>query len=95
MKGVSQTLWLVVAAVVIVVVALVVITIFGGGISQFASITEGKAYCSTVGTPVCQMSFGNQQTSPPASWSSNNIKIGDDTTSCQSLCPWSFSCTKV
>ena len=94
MKGISNTLWVVVAAVVVVVVALVVITIFGGGMQQFASFTQAKAYCATIGTPVCQMHIGATVPAAPATWTAQNIKVGDSLTSCASECnSWATACT--
>lgn len=96
MKGIAQTLWVVVAAVVVVVVALVVITIFGGGMQQFASLTEAKAYCAILGTPVCQMHVGDTVPAAPATWTAQNIKVGDSLSTCATKCnDWATACTKA
>jgi len=88
MKGVSHTLWIVVAAVVILVVALVIVTIFGGGITRFSSITEAKNYCMLVGQPVCAM--GGPE---PVGWSDANMKVGTEDKSCKIVCGiWSSVC---
>jgi hypothetical protein len=90
MKGISQTLWIVVAAVVVVVVALVVITIFGGGISRFSTLVEAKSYCTMLGSPVCALGGA-----APISWADQNIKVGDIMTSCSAddVCKgWTIAC---
>ena len=54
MKALSTTILIVVTAVVILVAALVVLTIFGGGISNIAEITNQKNNCITQCTMTCQ-----------------------------------------
>jgi len=56
MKGLSQTLYLVVVAVVILIVALVLLTIFGSGIGGIMQLTEAQSYCGTEGSTSCKAS---------------------------------------
>ena len=85
MKGLSTTLFLVVSAVVMLVTALVIITIFGGGMTQFASISDNMNHCTMTGSSSCS-TVGQL----PITWGLNNIKDGNDLKSCGSL----LSCYK-
>ncbi|GEM_PF-3486410 len=76
MKGVSHTLWIVIAAVVVLVVALVVITIFGGGMQRFASITEAQGYCTMMGQSVCAVGGAE-----PPGW-----RVGFDVAGAERFC---------
>ncbi len=97
MKGISHTLWIVVAAVVIVVVALVVISIFGITIQNFATITEGQSYCTAMGTSVCAMRSGltsDQVPTAPALWTAQSFKVAGEVKSCTEACgDWSTACS--
>jgi len=53
MKGLSQTIYLIVVAIVILIVALVLLTIFGGGIRQVASLTDARVQCGLEGSSSC------------------------------------------
>ena len=56
MKGMSQTLYIVVAAIVILVAALVIITIFAGGVSKFSTLADATSYCNNIAIPLCSLS---------------------------------------
>ena len=64
MKGISQTLYLIVAAVVLIVVALVLLTIFGGGMQPAIRLTEARNICETERSVICSAT-GNL----PPTWS--------------------------
>lgn len=66
MKALSTTILIVVTAVVILVAALVVLTIFGGGISNVAEITNQKNNCITQCTMTCQT-----MNAMPPTWSAS------------------------
>ena len=74
------TLTVVVSAIVILITALVVITIFGSGITQVTSITQAKAICATQMQSTCSWAHAN-----PATWTSQNLRIGDTPTSCSAV----------
>jgi hypothetical protein len=81
MKGMSQTLYIVVAAIVVLVAALVVITILAGGVQQVASITQAQALCQTSAAASC--STANAM---PPTWNSDTVRIGDGApTSCSEV----------
>ncbi|MFH1337740.1 MAG: hypothetical protein ABIH55_02600 [Nanoarchaeota archaeon] len=58
MKGLSQTLYLVVVAVVILIVALVLLTIFGAGLGGVVELSEAQGFCGTEGATSCKATGG-------------------------------------
>ena len=58
MKGISQTLYLIVVAVVLIVVALVLLTIFSGGIQTVVEFSEAQNLCSTTAGTSCKTGAG-------------------------------------
>lgn len=77
-KGVSQTMWIVIAIVVFLVIALVVLTMFGTGVQTFASISQATSFCQTQLSTSCAATG-----SPPVTWGADNIRMTDGTvTSC-------------
>lgn len=89
MKGVSQTLWIIVGAIVVLVIGLVVITIFSTGIMNFSSITEATSYCAMQGKVSCDTT-----NNLPPIWTTANMRIAgqDAQESCSSVLGCS-SCT--
>ena len=81
MKGMSQTLYIVVAAVVILVAALVVITIFAGGVSKFNTVLEARGYCSTIAQPICSIS--DNEAAVVAQLQNIKIDIAGSPSNCQ------------
>lgn len=53
-KGLSQTLWIVMAAVVIVVVAIVMLVIFGGAMDDTSILMKFENRCRVTATASCQ-----------------------------------------
>ncbi len=78
MKGVSQTLWIVIAVVVLLVAALVVLTIFGGGLTPVVEATQQTNICMQQLSLTCSTTG----TVPPG-WSSvkYTVKNGDEMSS--------------
>ena len=68
MKGLSQTLYLVVVAVVILIVALVLLTIFGSGVGIISGLTQNENLCITKATSTCTSI--NQM---PVDWNSRTL----------------------
>jgi hypothetical protein len=88
---VQMSLELVVVAIVILVVALVVLTIFGGGISPFANMSNPRSTCANAGKSSCEAAMGTK----PATWDLNNIKKADNSfTSCNVLVDVWTNCCK-
>lgn len=83
MKALSTTILIVVTAIVILIAALVVLTIFGGGISNVAEITNQKNNCIAQCTMTCQ----TMHAMPPTWMASgcNNFNI-DQVNTCH-CCP--------
>lgn len=80
-KGISQTLWIVVAIVVILVVAIVILTVFSGGIQNFLAIfnpwsstTAGIAACNSACASLCAAN-PNLQGQPPG-WADTYNRLG-------------------
>jgi hypothetical protein len=76
MRGLSNTLWIVVVSIVIVVVALIILTIFAKVIPIFGSVTEFDNYCKTKGMTTCS-SLG----ALPPDWDFE-VSIGEGTSTC-------------
>jgi hypothetical protein len=72
MKALSTTMIIVVTVIVILIAALIVLTIFGGGVSQVATLSEAKALCGTQGKSTCQMTG----TLPPT-WGLDTMSVKD------------------
>ena len=77
MRGISETLWIIVAAIVIMVTALVVLTIFSSGISNFTTITQAQAFCETQGRSSCGVTG-----QLPPSWQAQTVKVDGAVNSC-------------
>ncbi|MBU0898659.1 MAG: hypothetical protein KKB03_04120 [Nanoarchaeota archaeon] len=58
MKGLSQTLYLVVVAVVILIVALVLLTIFSVGLGGVVELSKAQGFCGTEGATSCKATGG-------------------------------------
>ena len=81
MKGLSQTLWIVIAIVIVLVVALVILTIFGSSTGQFATITEARNNCVLQGQSTCASA-----SALPINWETNfRIAATGETTNCATL----------
>ncbi|MBU0898660.1 MAG: hypothetical protein KKB03_04125 [Nanoarchaeota archaeon] len=81
MKGLSQTLYLVVVAVVILIVALVLLTIFGSGVGVITGLTQNTNLCITKATSSCTAT-GQM----PVDWRSSVLKDKDNKpTSCYNI----------
>lgn len=52
--GMTNTLWIVIAAVIVIVVALVLLTIFGRGIAPIQTLAGFKQQCQTSASLSCQ-----------------------------------------
>lgn len=91
MKGMSQTLYLVVAAMVILVTAVVVIAIFFRGVGPATGIAEAKALCMTQATTAC-LTFDQM----PPIWNVQNIKVTGETSeqSCAQVVGVSCTCNE-
>jgi len=84
MKGLSTTIIIVVTAVVILVAALVILTIFGGGIQNVATISQGSTMCIAEG----QISGCSSATmwNQPVTWNAATKRLPDGTIkSCSEL----------
>jgi hypothetical protein len=83
MKGMSQTLYIVVAAIVILVAALVVIVIFAEGIGPIVDITTQKSLCTSSYSTICAATG----TEPPDWHAEKTVRSGDQTVkmSCSEL----------
>ena len=84
MKGLATTIIIVVTAVVILVAALVILTIFGGGIQNIATLSQGSTMCITEG----QISgcSGATTWNQPVTWTAATKRLPDGTTkSCYEL----------
>lgn len=79
MKGLSETLWLVMVAVVIVIVALVILTIFMSVIPLFGSVTEFTNYCTTKGRTTC-----SSMNALPPDWDFE-VNVGGEKKTCVSV----------
>ncbi|MFH1294752.1 MAG: hypothetical protein ABIH90_02305 [Candidatus Aenigmatarchaeota archaeon] len=77
-KGLSQTLWIVMAAVVVIVIALVMLTIFGGGIAPITTLTEFTNQCKNTAAISCQTTG-----LMPLNWNAQ-VNIGGSLKSCAS-----------
>jgi hypothetical protein len=73
MRGITQTLWIVIALVVLIVAALVVLTIFSTGVQNVASLTQAKAVCGAQGRASCTAAG-----SLPITWGVPNIRIQEN-----------------
>ncbi len=80
MRGISETLWIIVAAIVIMVTALVVLTIFSSGISNFTTLSQAAAFCETQGRASC----GATGQLPP-SWGAQTVKVNGVPDSCSGV----------
>ena len=54
MKGISQTLMIIVTAIVVLVAALIVLSIFGQGIGPMLDITQARNVCIQEASATCQ-----------------------------------------
>lgn len=95
MKGLENTLWIVVVAIVMLVVALVILTIFANVIPIFGSVTEFRNYCITKGSTTCS-SLG----ALPPDWEFE-VNVGGEMKTCaqetgHTSCPaeWTSSVTE-
>ncbi|MBU0953635.1 MAG: hypothetical protein KKA90_04445 [Nanoarchaeota archaeon] len=77
MRGVTQTLWIIVAAIVIMVTALVVLTIFGTSIVDFTSLGEASAFCQTQAASTCEAAKAL-----PPTWHADTVSVNGEPTSC-------------
>ncbi|MBU0953637.1 MAG: hypothetical protein KKA90_04455 [Nanoarchaeota archaeon] len=81
-RGISQTLWIIVAAIVIMVTALVVLTIFGAGITPVTNLTSAKSSC----VAQFEISCVATGTNTPPGWTASTLKLPDGSvTSCSKL----------
>jgi len=78
MKGLTETLWIVVASLVIVVVALIILTIFAKVIPLFSSLTEFNNYCTLKAKATCTMG------SLPPDWESQ-VNVGGQIKTCKDV----------
>lgn len=80
MQGMSQTLYIIVAAVVILVSALVILTVFGSGINPLASISSAESSCMINAKSTCDLTG-----QLPMTWESNTVNDGGKPTSCSEV----------
>jgi len=78
-KGITTVVWIVVVIIIMLVAVLVILSMFGGGITQVASLTEARNICIQQFTTNC-MATG---TAPPT-WSMPTIRVGTEAVSCAS-----------
>ena len=90
MKGLSQTLWIVIGIIVFLVVALVILTIFGQSIVGFSSIGQAENYCRTQAAVSCQATG-----SLPPTWNVANVQTPSGTQSCFELTGNAGTCSAV
>ena len=90
MKGVAQSLWVVVTAVVVLIVALVILTMFGGGITNVATLAQAQS--------VCKNSFGSmcyKNAPEPSMYSQDTLIVNNVKQSCATACgPWESVCAE-
>lgn len=80
-KGMSQTLYIIIAAVVILVAALIILTILGTGLTPVASLADARANCGVTGKSLCETTG-----SLPFNWNSPAYNINGRIQSCAELC---------
>ncbi len=88
-RGISETLWIIVAAIVIMVTALVVLTIFSGGISNVSQFTAAKSTCVTQYTVSCKTTG-----QAPASWQAKTVRDENGVLTSCSVVASGCLCTK-
>ncbi len=87
MRGISATLWIVIAIVVFIVAALVIVTIFSGGVQQVSSITQASALCQQTCQASCSAT-GN----PPVTWRAPTVIINNEPSSCYDVTGGDCTC---
>jgi hypothetical protein len=91
MKGMSQTLYILVAAIIIVVTAVVIITVFIQGVQPAIGLSEAKSLCQTELAVSCS-TFGQV----PATWNVQSKNVDGGYQSCAQItgtssCPSDYS----
>lgn len=76
MKGLSNTLWIVITAVIIIVIALVLLTIFARGITPISSLADFRQQCEVTASLSCRTTGFL-----PMNWNTQ-VLIGDEPSSC-------------
>ena len=79
MKGISTTLWIIIAAILALVVGLILLTMFGSSVASFASLADARNFCKNQCTISC-----NTLNQMPINWDAN-IKVGEEITTCRML----------
>ena len=82
MKGLSETIIIVITAVVILVAALVILVIFQGGIGPSGDFASARNLCVSKYKVSCPLERG-----PPADWNTKNVRVGSAYMACSELAP--------
>ena len=82
MKGLSETMFIIVAVIVILIVALVILTIFGNTITRITPIAEARQNCQITAESTCA-SIGTL----PITWGAPSENTDQGMVSCADLLP--------
>ncbi|MFH1444955.1 MAG: hypothetical protein ABIF08_00555 [Nanoarchaeota archaeon] len=89
MKGLSQTLYLIVAAIIILIVALVLLTMFGGTMQHVGSFAQAKSICEQEASFTCKTTG-----TLPSSWSIITLDVAGEQVSCATIPGVRQSCSE-
>ena len=88
MKGMSETIVIVITVVVILVAALVLLTIFGTGMANVTTISQAASICISSAQTSCLTT----NTWPPSTWYSPTVKLNGNPISCNNAVTGCGSC---